>query len=140
MESAEGLVVEITSDGKARVLIQAGDPCISCDTKVEACHCSGGSSRLVVKACNPAGAEEGDFVAVSHRPGAVMKSTILFLVIPALGLLSGFLAGRLSSLSERGTLAATLGGLFLAIIISVISYHRFSEQLRPYVSRVMRHS
>ena len=142
MPDSEGIVTGFSEDGKAQVVIQASDPCIQCAPEVEVCHCSGGSSRVIIKALNSMGASVGDLVSISHRPGALMKSVSIFIVIPAVGLVSGLVAWAILNQSfalDGKTPALLVGaGLFIGIIFSVFSYRRVSADIQPFVSRIIK--
>jgi YHS domain-containing protein/positive regulator of sigma E activity len=142
MSESEGIVVDASEDGKAKVLLEASDPCIHCGEDLQVCNCSGGSSRIIVRALNSVGASVGDLVSISHKPGALLKSITIFLVIPAVGLITGLVISAI--LNQRYAvgpnitvlLAAT--GLLVGTAISVLSYKRVSADIQPFISHVIR--
>jgi YHS domain-containing protein len=142
MSESQGIVVDASEDGKAKVLLEASDPCIQCAEEMDVCNCSGGSSRVIIRALNSPGASVGDLVSISHKPGALLKSITIFLVIPALGLIAGLLISAL--LIQRYTvgLSATaipaVAGLLMGIAISVLTYRRVSADIQPFISHIIR--
>jgi len=142
MSESEGIVVDASENGKAKVLLEASDPCIHCGEDLQVCNCSGGSSRIIVRALNSVGASVGDLVSISHKPGALLKSITIFLVIPAVGFITGLVISAI--LNQRYAvgpnitvlLAAT--GLLVGIAISVLSYKRVSADIVPFISHVIR--
>jgi YHS domain-containing protein/positive regulator of sigma E activity len=142
MSASEGIVLETSEEGKAKVLLEASEPCIHCAEEMDVCHCSGGSSRLIIKALNTPGASAGDLVSIGHKPGALLKSVAIFLAIPAVGLMTGFIIGAI--LHQRYTVGASttvmlaVAGLLLGIAISVLVYRRLSADIQPFISRIIR--
>jgi YHS domain-containing protein len=142
MSASEGVVLDVSEQGKAKVLLEASDPCIHCAEEMDVCNCSGGSSRVIIRALNTLGASVGDLVSISHKPGALLKSIAIFLVIPAVGLIVGLTMSAV--LNQRYTvgLSATaipaVSGLLLGIAISVLVYRRVSADIQPFVSQIIR--
>ena len=142
MSASEGIVLEVSEEGKAKVLLEASDPCIHCAEEMDECNCSGGSSRVIIRALNALDASVGDLVSISHKPGALLKSIAIFLVIPTVGLIVGLFISAL--LNQRYTvgLSATavpaVAGLLLGIAISVFAYRRVSADIQPFVSHIIR--
>ena len=135
-------MLEASEEGKAKVLLEASDPCIHCAEEMDVCNCSGGSSRVIIRALNALDASVGDLVSISHKPGALLKSIAIFLVIPTVGLIVGLFISAL--LNQRYTvgLSATavpaVAGLLLGIAISVFAYRRVSADIQPFVSHIIR--
>lgn len=142
MSASEGIVLEVSDEGKAQVLLEASDPCIHCAEEMDVCNCSGGSSRVIIRALNALDASVGDLVSISHKPGALLKSIAIFLVIPAVGLIAGLFISAL--LNQRYTVGLsataipTVAGLFLGVAISVLVYRRVSADIQPFVSHIIR--
>lgn len=141
MPDSEGIVVDALEDGKAKVMIQASDPCIHCAEDLEVCNCSGGSARVMVTVMNAVGASAGDLVTITHKPGAQLKSILIFLVIPTVGMIAGLVVGAL--LKQRylidlsGTALLAAAGLCAGVIISVLTYKRMSTDIQPFIGRVI---
>ncbi len=142
MSESEGIVVDAAENGKVKVLLEASDPCIHCAEDLEVCNCSGGSSRVIIKALNSVGASVGDLVSISHQPGALLKSIVIFFVIPVAGLITGLLISaildRRSLVGLNSTLLLASAGLLLGIVISVFTYKRLSDDIQPYISHIIR--
>ncbi|MBP1742973.1 MAG: hypothetical protein H6Q48_5266 [Deltaproteobacteria bacterium] len=74
MKQAQGIVTAIAGQGKAQVAIVTDDTLPGCSSRTEHCHhCSEGTSSLVIKVSNRAGAGVGDNVSVLFKSGAVLK-------------------------------------------------------------------
>ena len=142
MSASEGIVLEVSEEGKAKVLLEASDPCIHCAEEVDVCNCSGGSSKVTIKALNALGASVGDLVSISHKPGALLKSIAIFLLIPAVGLTVGLIIGAILNQRYVVGLSATaipaVSGLLLGIAISVLVYRRVSGDIQPFISHIIR--
>lgn len=142
MSESEGIVVGASKDGRAKVLLEASDPCIHCAEEMDVCHCSGGSSRVIIRALNALGASVGDLVTISHKPGALPKSIAIFLVIPLVGLISGLLISAVLNQRYTFNLSATgilaVAGLLLGIAVSVLAYRRVSSDIQPFISHIIR--
>lgn len=142
MSDSEGIVLGASEDGKAKVLLEASDPCIHCAEDVDVCNCTAGSSRVIVKAVNSVGASVGDLVSISHKPGALLKSITIFLVIPTLGLITGLIIAAV--LHQRYTAGLNVtallagAGLLVGVVISVLTYRRVSTDIQPFISHVIR--
>jgi YHS domain-containing protein len=138
MPESEGIVASVSEDGEAEVVIQESELCIHCASEIEVCNCSGVSSRLVINALNSIGASVGDMVSISHKPGALMKSVAIFLVIPAIGLIAGFVTVPIlnQSFTMDGIRTALIAaaGLSIGIIVSVLTYRRVSADIQPIIS------
>ena len=142
MSESEGIVMDASEDGRAKVLLEASEPCIHCAEEIDVCNCSGGSSRVIVRALNSVGASVGDLVSISHQPGALLKSITIFLVIPVMGLITGLVIstilnqGDTAGVSTTAILAAA--GFVVGIGISVLTYRRVSADIQPFISQVIR--
>ncbi len=142
MKQAQGIVTAIPKDGKAQVAILTDDTLPGCSSKTEHCHhCSEGTSSLVIKVSNRAGAGIGDNVSVLFKSGAVLKSVLILLGIPMIGILVGAVLGNSLYADSR----LTQGGAFLAgavcfgfaVLLAFIIYRQFSEDIQPYIDQVI---
>jgi len=142
MKQAKGIVTAIPEEGKAQVAILTEETLPGCSSKTEPCHhCSEGTSSLVIKVSNKAGAGIGDGVSVLFKSGAVLKSAAILLGIPMTGILTGAILGNslyeTSGLSPGGAFLAGAGCLGFAVLVAFMSYKRFSKDLQPYIDRVI---
>jgi YHS domain-containing protein/positive regulator of sigma E activity len=142
MPQAQGIVESIAANGQAKILVEPDDACGPCEAKGGGCGCSGARSKIAIKAHNDVGATIGDRVMVDYKPGALMKSLLVFLGLPAVGLISGIvfgvgLEGRLV-LGVNGTLLVAIAGLAGGIAASILSYRRIVSDIQPFVSRILR--
>lgn len=142
MKEAQGIVTGITEQGKAKVTILTDDTLPGCSSKNEHCHqCSQGTSSLVVKVFNRAGARVGDNVSVLFKSGAVLKSVVILLGIPVAGVIAGAVAGnflyKTYGISESGGFLAGAGCFGLALLLAFLTYRHFSADLQPYIDQVI---
>jgi positive regulator of sigma E activity len=141
MKQAEGVVTAIAEDGKAQVAIRTDDTLPGCSSRTEHCHCSEGTSSLVIKVSNRAGAGVGDNVSVLFKSGAVLKSVMILLGIPMIGILAGAVLGTSlyenSRFSQGGAFLAGAGCFGFALILAFMIYRQFSEDIQPYIDRVI---
>lgn len=142
MKQALGIVTAILEHGKAEVAILNDDILPGCSSRTEHCHhCSEGTSSLVIKVSNKAGAGTGDRVSVVFKAGAVLKSVAILLGIPMIGILMGAILGNSlyesSRLSQGSAFLAGTGCFGFAVLVAFMSYRRFSEEIQPYIDRVI---
>jgi YHS domain-containing protein/positive regulator of sigma E activity len=137
MKQAQGMVTAIGEDGKAKVAIQTDDTLPGCSSRTENCHCSGRASSLVIKVSNKAGAGVGDNVSVLFKSGAVLKSALILLGIPLIGILAGVVLGENSGLSQGGAFAAGTACFAFAALLAFMTYRHFSSDIQPYIDRVI---
>ena len=141
MKQAEGIVTAFTKDGKVQVAIRTDDTLPGCSSRTEHCHCSEGPSSLVIQVPNRAGAGVGDNVSVLFKSGAVLKSVLILLGIPMMGILAGGILGNFlyetSRLSQGGAFVAGTVCLGVAVLIAFTIYRHFSEDIQPYIDRVI---
>ena len=142
MKQAQGIVTAIAEQGKAQVAILTDDTLPGCSSKTEHCHhCSEGTSSLVITVSNNAGAGVGDNVSVFFKSGAVLKSVLILLGIPMIGILVGAVLGNSlyenSRLSQEGAFVAAAACFGFAVLLAVIVYRRCSEDIQPYIDRVI---
>jgi len=124
------MVTAVAEDGKAQVAIQTDDTLPGCSSRTEHCHCSEGPSSLVVKVSNRAGAGVGDNVSVLFKSGAVLKSVIILVGIPMIGILVGGILGNslyeTSGLSQGGAFVAGTVCFGFAVLVASLTYRHFS--------------
>jgi len=142
MKQARGIVTAIDDQGEARVSIRTDDSLPGCSSKSEHCHhCSEGTSSLIIKVSNKAEAGVGDNVSVLFKSGAVLKSAMILLGIPMIGIFAGAILGdslyRTSTLSQEGAFLAGALCFGLALVIAFMTYRRFSKDLQPYIDQVI---
>lgn len=144
MPQYEGFVASIKGDGKAEVIIRPGNQSIPGAPKgsKKVCHCPTDSSSVTVEALNRAGARVGDVVSISRNPQALMKNAAILLGIPAIGLISGIVAGvilnQTFAVHPIGALAVAAAGLLLGIIVAVLRYRRVSADNLPLITRIIK--
>jgi YHS domain-containing protein/positive regulator of sigma E activity len=136
MKQAQGMVTAIGEDGKAKVAIQTDDTLPGCSSRTEHCHCSAPPS-LVIKVSNKAGAGVGDNVSVLFKSGAVLKSVLILLGIPLIGILAGVVLGENSGLSQGGAFAAGTACFAFAALLAFMTYKHFSSDIQPYIDHVI---
>lgn len=142
MKQAQGIVTALGEDGKARVAILTDDTLPGCSSRTEHCHhCSEGTSSLVIKVHNRAGAGVGDNVSVLFKSGAVLKSVMILLGIPMIGILAGAVLGTSlyenSRFSQEGAFLAGAACFGFAVLLAFIIYRQFSEDIQPYIDQVI---
>jgi YHS domain-containing protein/positive regulator of sigma E activity len=141
MKQAEGIVTALTKDGKVQVAIRTDDTLPGCSSRTERCHCAGGTSSLVIKVSNRAGAGVGDNVSVLFKSGAVLKSVGILLGIPMIGFIGGAIFANYlyeeSTLSQRGAFVAGAVCFGLAVLMAVLVYRHLAEDIQPYIDHVI---
>ena len=142
MKQAQGIVTSIEGQGKAQVSILTDDTLPGCSSRTEHCHnCSEGTSSLVIKVSNRAGAGVGDNVSVLFKSGAVSKSVLILLGIPTIGILAGAILGSSlyepSRLSQYGAFLAGASCFGFALVAAFLAYRHFSGELQPYIDEVI---
>jgi YHS domain-containing protein/positive regulator of sigma E activity len=142
MKQAQGIVTEIAEQGKAKVAILTDDTLPGCSSRSEPCHgCSDGTSSLVIKVANRAGAGVGDSVSVLFKAGAVLKSILILLGIPMTGILVGAVLGNSlydsSKMSQEGAFLAGAGCFGFAVLLAFLTYRHFAVDIQPYIHEVI---
>lgn len=144
MAQEEGLVATITENGWAQVVTDRRDACADCGAS-HCCASLGGSSKMVIKALNRAGAGVGDLVYVNLGSGAVIQSAASFYMIPLLALIAGAVVGTelsqpLSISETAGAILFSFVGLALGFLITALISRRMSSQnkLTPIITRIKR--
>ena len=142
----EGLVAAIMENGWAQVVSDRRDACGDCGASHSSCCTSlGGSSKMVIKAMNNAGAGLGDLVAITLKSGTVVQSAAIFYLIPLLGLIFGAALGSTSDLGLplSETASAMLfgfAGLVLGFLITAVITRWLStkQAFTPVITRVIK--
>jgi YHS domain-containing protein len=142
MKQVRGIVTAMADEGKVRVSILTDDTLPGCSSRTEHCHhCSEGTSSVVIKVSNRAGAGVGDHVSVLFKSGAVFKSVVILLGIPMIGILVGAILGNSlyesSRVSQEGAFLVGAACFGFALILSFMTYRRFSGDLQPYIDQVI---
>jgi len=142
MKEAQGTVTAIHEDGKAQVAMRTDDTLPGCSSRTEHCHhCSEGTSSLVIKVSNRAGAGVGDIVSVLFKSGAVLKSVLILLGIPMIGIVVGAVLGNSlyenSMVSQGGAFLAGTACFGVALLLAIMTYMRFSGDIQPYIDHVI---
>ena len=142
MKKTQGMVTAIHEDGKAQVAIRTDDALPGCSSRTEHCHhCSEGTSSLVIKVSNRVGAEIGDNVTVLFKSGAVLKSVLILLGIPMIGIVVGAVLGNSlyenSDLSQGGAFLAGTACFGVALFLAIMTYMHFSGDIQPYIDHVI---
>jgi positive regulator of sigma E activity len=141
MKESKGYVMQVGADGKVRVMVETEDSAGGCASPKEDCHCSGRGGRLAIKVENRAGAREGDYVTVLFKPGAVLKSVLILLGIPLIGVLAGAITG--TALNERSLVSpnqaflAGVGCFAFAVFAAALIYRGVASELQPFVDRIL---
>ena len=142
-KSERGVVLELLSDGRARIKVPRTSGCGSCSDHQ---GCSGdplGSDSMVVVAQNRSGARKGQQVVVEYLSPSSNKAMAVLYLIPLVGLLLGAILGyRLELFGSRDASAVLLSLVFLAGSFYGISrYDRAhwakDDRLQPVVVRVL---
>jgi YHS domain-containing protein/positive regulator of sigma E activity len=141
MKESKGYVVSVGADGKAQVMVEMDDSAKGCSSQSEHCHCAGKGGGLPVKVDNRAGAKVGDYVSVLFKPGAVLKSVLILVGIPSLGILAGAITG--TALNERSLVSPNQAFLVgaacfaLAVLGAALIYRGIASELQPFVDRII---
>jgi YHS domain-containing protein len=95
----------------------------------------------VIKVSNRAGAGLGDNVSVLFRSGAVLKSVLILLGIPMIGIFAGAILGNsfyeTSRLSQGGAFFAGTACFGFAVLLAFLTYRHFSGDIQPYIDQVV---
>ena len=144
MPQHAGYVASLKENGKANVIIRPGTPGIPNAPEVSrrVCHEPTDGSMVTVEAWNRAGAQVGDWVAVSQSSGALRKNAVTLLGIPGMGLILGIVAGAaVYQNSGHHTTSAVIVGaavLLLANLIAAAKYKRQSADNPPVITRIIK--
>lgn len=139
-----GRVTEINADGWATVLTERKDACRNCEAS-QFCNALTNCSKLETKALNKAGAGVGDRVTIYLSSHTVLKGAVVLYLIPALGLLTGAVAGsdfsKQIAIGETGAaLFFGLAGLILGFIITATISKKLERKnkLTPIITRIIK--
>jgi positive regulator of sigma E activity/YHS domain-containing protein len=146
MAEEEGLVASTGENGWAQVIAERRDACGDCGASHSHCCASfGGSSKMVIKAMNRAGAGVGDLVSFSLKSGTVVQSAAIFYLIPLIGLIFGAAIGTTSSLGlpiseTAGGILFSFAGLALGFLITALITRWLSakQAFTPVITRVIK--
>ncbi|MGI5935258.1 MAG: SoxR reducing system RseC family protein [Oscillospiraceae bacterium] len=115
------IVTRIISSDKAEVAVErvtaCGSNCASC----------GGCSykkQITAIAINRVSAKVGDRVTVSTRSSRIISAAALVYIFPLLMFFTGYALSGALNMSEKASVAISLGALFLGVLI-VVLYQRF---------------
>jgi YHS domain-containing protein/positive regulator of sigma E activity len=140
MKESQGYVTSMGPDGKAQVTITM-DSGKGCSAQTEHCHCPEASPKLNVKVLNNAGAAVGDYVSIVFKSGAILKSALILVGVPMLGIVMGAIVG--TELGERSLVSsnqAFLAGaacFALALLVAIVVYRSVAQELQPFVDRII---
>ena len=144
MAQEMGRVTHTSEDGWATVVTQRKDACHSCEAS-QFCHALTNCAKLETRALNKASADVGDLVMLHLSSHTLLKGAFVLYLIPALGLLTGAVAG--SSFSKQLALGQTgaaiffgLAGLILGFIITAMISRRMSadNRLTPEITKIVK--
>ena len=141
MPQEEGLIASTDDKGWAEVVIQRRDACGDCGAGY-CCMPFAGRSKMLVKALNRVGANQGDRVLIDLASGNVIQSAAILCMIPVLGLIFGAVIG--STLAPgwpfKGTdpsMFFTFLGLALGLLVTVLISRHLSKK-RQFTSIITR--
>jgi sigma-E factor negative regulatory protein RseC len=141
MAQEEGLIASTDDKGWAEVVIQRRDACGDCGVG-HCCMPFVGRSKMLVKALNRVGANQGDRVVIDLASGNVIQSAAILCIIPVLGLILGAVIG--STLVPvwpfKGTDAGmlfTFLGLALGLLVTVLISRHLTKK-RQFTSVITR--
>ena len=144
MPQHAGFVTNLRENGTADVVIRPGTPGIPNAPEVSrrVCHEPTDGSTVTVEAWNKAGAQVGDWVAVSQSPSALRNNAVTLLGIPGMGLILGIVAGAIvyqnSGHHTTGAVIVGAGVLLLANAIAAVKYKRQSADKPPVITRIIK--
>lgn len=144
MAQEMGRVTHTGEDGWATVVTERKDACHNCEAS-QFCNALTNCARLETQALNKAGAGVGDRVAIHLSSHTVLKGALVLYLIPALGLLTGAVAGsgfsKQLAIGETGAaLFFGLAGLVLGFSITAVISKRMSagHRLTPEITRIVK--
>lgn len=118
MLEEEGIVKTVFGD-KAIVLTERKGECAHCVAK-KACYMLDEGNEVLAQVLNPVGAEAGDRVKIAIQSGAILKSSFILYLFPALGLIMGSALGYYLGKSYDWNL--DLSALFCGLITLGLSF------------------
>lgn len=144
MAQEEGLVASISENGWAQVVADRRDACGDCGAS-GCCAFLGGSSKMVIKAMNRAGAGIGDLVSITLKSGTVIQSAAIFYLIPLVGLIFGAALGSTSNLGlpiseTTATILFCFAGLAFGFLITALltRWLATKQAFTPVITRVIK--
>ncbi len=144
MAEEEGLVASISENGWAQVVSDRRDACGDCGAS-GCCASLGGSSKMVIKAMNRAGADIGDLVSITLKSGTVVQSAAIFYLIPLVGLIFGAALGSKFNLglplSETAAgILFSFAGLALGFLITAVitRWLAAKQAFTPVIARIIK--
>jgi hypothetical protein len=143
MPKYQGVVARLMAEDKAEILIMPGEQSIPGAPEVskKVCHeCTDGST-LRIEAVNRAGAEIGDWVALTRPAGLVKKNATALIGMPLLGIFTGGGVGVLMmfgmGLPGAALVLCAAIGLLLGVMAGGKQYRALSEQNEPVINRIV---
>ncbi len=117
MIEEEGVVLEISDDNIAEVLVEKSSACGNCSAK-SFCHPFGEESEVKVNAFNNIGAKIGDRVKIAIKSSTLLKASFLMYIIPIIAMLIGAFAGEIIFHNDIANFL--LAGIFFIVAFSLI--------------------
>jgi len=146
MSQEQGIVASISENGWAQVVADRRDACGDCGAS-GCCATLGGSSKMVIKAMNRAGAGIGDLVSITLKSGTVIQSAAIFYLIPLVGLIFGAAVGSTSNLGlpiskTASTILFCFAGLAFGFLITALLTRWLStkQAFTPVITHVIKSS
>jgi hypothetical protein len=141
MKEISGYVIHAGSDGTVQVKLRKDDSDEGCTSPSENCRCAENGAAVVMKVENRAGANVGDRVSVVFKAGAAMKSLLVLIGFPSIGILAGLVTGvAMTGKPGVSPLQSFLMGVacfVLSVIIAFLVYRGIAPQLKPFVGRII---
>ena len=144
MAQEEGLVASISENGWAQVVADRRDACGDCGAS-GCCASLGGSTKMVIKAMNRAGAGIGDLVSITLKSGTVIQSAAIFYLIPLVGLIFGAAVGSTTNLGlpiseTAATIFFCFAGLAFGFLLTALltRWLATKQAFTPVITRVIR--
>jgi YHS domain-containing protein/positive regulator of sigma E activity len=141
MKESRGYVIRVEADGTVQVIVGKSDSAGGCTSPSEACDCAEAEDGLVMKVENRAGASVGDHVSVVFKAGAVLKSLLVFIGFPFLGILTGLIAGNTLTgkpgVTPQHAFFLGVACFALSVIVAALVYRGIASQLKPFADRIL---
>ena len=120
------IVTRIISRDKAEVTVERASACGS-----NCASCGGCAYMKQVKAIaiNRVSAKVGDRVTVATRSSRIISAALLVYIFPLVMFFAGYPLSSALDMSEKASIAMSLGALFLGVLI-VVLYQRFFGRKR----------
>lgn len=141
-----GVVVQIETDGSARVAADRKAACGGCDPHGGGCHsCLSGANKIVSEAANPVGAEVGDLVKLRLASSSLFTGAAMLYLLPVLGILVGAFAGdwAAGSAGISGAIGAITGAFFglatgYAFLFVIDRGHGLRRRWTPTITHIVQ--